>query len=214
MLRELRAEFYQAFQTSFWTLKIEGDWDKWDGVTRGGGDVRACIFHYLHRAILLFSRQFFSFVRCHLLSLRQLLFVSYGGTSDNASRLYCLRSSTSFVSTLSKRKKITQAPTPGRCQQLNLFVLGVVLFCLAQLYYVILSLFPRRLCFAPYFSFVSRGGLFGTSARFLLSWNLEFFCFNPEQNKRKLFKLPCLVPASYCLANFVIWFPGHIEQFA
>ena len=52
-----------------------------------------------------------------------------------------------------KQKKINQAPTPGRCQHLKLFVFWVVLFCLAQHYCVILPLFRRRFCFAPKFFF-------------------------------------------------------------
>ena len=173
-------------------------------------------FPLVHRATLLFPVNFFfcSFFRSHLLSLRQLFFVSPGGAFDIAARLYCLRSSTSFVSTLSKTKE-NHSSAHARSLPATEFVciMGCsLLSCSTLLRHI--ALFPRRLCFAPYFSFVSRGGPFGTSARFLLSWNREFFCFNPEQNKRKSYKLSCPVRANYCLANFFLLFPGQIEQFA
>ena len=80
---------------------------------------------------------------------------------------------------LFRQKKITQAPTPGRCQQLNLFVWWVVLFCLAQHDYVMLPSFPRRFCFAPYFSFVSRGICSEVLRGLLLFRAAVFCCFRP-----------------------------------
>ena len=180
--------------------------------------------------LFCFPANFSFFVsRSHLLSLCQLFFVSPGGASDIASRLYCLRSSTSFVSTLSKTKEnhssaharslpATEFVCIMGCSLLScstllrhiVIISAALLFCL-----VFFFCFPRYLLWSLAQSpFVSRGGLFGTSARCLLSWNLEFFCFNLEQNKRKLYKIPCPVRASYCLANFCLLFPGLIEQFA
>ena len=168
----------------------------------GEGREELAFCHYLHRATLLFSRQCFICSPQPFAQSSPPFFVSPGSASHIAARLYCLRSSTSFGSTLSKTKENHSSAharslpatelvciagcSLSSCSTLLLHVSVIsaaLLFCSISFFFC----FPRYLLWslAPSL-FVSRGRPLVVFARLLLSWNLEFFCFNPELNKRKL----------------------------
>ena len=186
---------------------------------RGGG--RAYLF------AIIYTERLFCFPQPFTLSSPVFFFVTPGGAFDIAARLYCLRPSTSFVSILDKTKENHCAHTRSLAATEFICIMGCSLLSCSTLRHIaiisaaLLSCSITFFCFPRYLLwsiaqslFVSRGGFFVTPARFLLSLNLESFCFNPEKNKRKSLMLACAVPASYCLANVIFCFQAKSSEFA
>ena len=189
----------------------------------GVGDGRACLCHYLHRATLLFSRQFFfcfpqpfaqsSPAIFRLVRWRVWYFRPF--VLSSILDFFCFDHE-------QKKSKSLKRPRPvaGSINVLSFACSTlwrhIAIICASILFRSIFFFcFPRYLLLSLLRSpFVSRGGPFVVLARFLLSSNLEFFCCNPEQNKRKSLKLPCPVRASYCLANVFYCFQARSSEFA
>ena len=216
---ELRSEFSRALQTPFWTLKIEGAWNKWDGSTRGGRGRESLPFPSFTPSDSFVFPPISSYVsRSHFLGFRQHPFFF-----RPVARLILPPVCIVFHPRLllfppwAKERKSLKRPRPVASSNWIRLYYGLFSFVLLNILRHIANIpaallfcstfsfgFPRYLLWSlAQSSFVPRDGLFVTSARFLLSWNLEFFCFNPEQNKRKSFKFHARsVPAIVLLIFF------------
>ena len=139
-----------------WKLREPGI----SGIDRpeGGGGGRACLFHHLHRATLLFSRQFLlMFPAAISLVFANILF-SFARWRVWYCRPFVLSSILDFFCFHLEQKKENHSSAHARSLPATEFVciMGCsLLFC--STYYVILPIFPRRFCFVPHFLLVSRG---------------------------------------------------------
>ena len=170
-------------------------------------------------------------IRSHLLSLRQLFFVSPGVASDIAARLY-LRSSRLLLFSLEQNKrKSLKRPRPVAASNWICFYCRLFSFVLLNIIIRHIAIISAALLFCSIFFFCSPRYLLWTLARLLLfravdRWSLCCFrpfsialeprilLFQPWAKQKKSLKAPMSGPASYCLANTFYCFQARSREFA